>query len=476
MTNIEQCATYIRDQAAAFCAASNVPGFLAGVSHGDAETVVAHGLANISTGAAMRADTGFLMGSITKIMTTMLVLQQVERGRVDLDERVVAYVPEFTLTAPDAAAAIKVRHLLTHTNGIDADFSCPDAAGRDALKLLVDLLGKQCGALFEPGEYMSYSNGGMNVAGRLLEVVTGESYHDLLEREIYATVGMRGASTSAEQAILQSTAVGHFPDMATMAARRTSMFKLPDTWAPAGASPIATVEDLLALGRTHLAGGVSPQGTRVLSAESIAAMRTQQFDMGTPNVPPVGLGWLLMPFGHTTVLSHSGASPGGAAMLAVVPDHDLIFAAFANDMRGVALMDQILSWLLREHLGVSVPDLIEGADPVADLTAYEGTYRSDQMRVDVRAVDGQLEERTAYEPFDAEQERIFAGFSGGMMVAELPPRRYVSLREGLFAPAGMPLQAFNGYSRNMLVSYHGMERRQAALRCAGGRMSRRREG
>ena len=473
MTDLEHCANHIREQAAAFCAASNVPGLLAGVSHGDADTIVAHGVANIATGAPMRDDTGFLFGSVTKIMTTMLVLRQVELGTIDLDERVVAYLPEFTLTTPGAAAKIRVRHLLTHTNGIDADFSCPDGAGRDALKVLVDLLGKQCGTLFEPSQYMSYSNGGMNVAGRLLEVVTGQSYPDLLEREIYATAGMAGASTSAEQAILRSTAVGHFPDPATMAARRTGMFKLPDTWAPAGASPIGTVGDLLTLGRTHLAGGVSPQGTQVLSAESIEAMRTMQFDMGTPNVPPVGLGWLLMPFGAATVLSHSGASPGGAALLAVVPDHDLVFAAFVNDMRGVALMDGILLWLLREHLGVEVPDLIEGTTPAVDLTAYEGTYRSDQLRVDVRAVDGQLEEKMSYEPLDAEQGRIFAGFSGGMMSEELPPRRYVPVRDGLFAPAGVPLEAFNGYSRNMLISYHGVAHGQATLRCAGGRMSRR---
>src|SRR5262249_25603273 len=158
-------------------------------------------------------------------------------------------------TTPAAAEKIRVRNLLTHTNGIDADYFCPDVDGRGALKAFVDLLGQHCGTLFEPGEYMSYSNGGMNVAGRMLEVVTGESYHDLLKREVYATVGMDDSSTSAEEAILRSTAVGHFPDPATMSARRTDRFKLPDSWAPAGATPIGTVRDLLAFGRTHLAGG-----------------------------------------------------------------------------------------------------------------------------------------------------------------------------------------------------------------------------
>ena len=80
--------THIREQAVAYCESTKVPGYLAGVYHGGAETVVAHGLANVVTGAPMRDDTGFLFGSVTKVLTTTLVLQQVERGVVDLDERV----------------------------------------------------------------------------------------------------------------------------------------------------------------------------------------------------------------------------------------------------------------------------------------------------------------------------------------------------------------------------------------------------
>jgi hypothetical protein len=283
---------------------------------------------------------------------------------------------------------------------------------------------------------------------------------------------MHDSSTSAEEAILRSTAVGHFFDP-TAGARRTDMFKLPDSWASAGGTPIGTIRDLLALGRTHLADGLSPSGVRVLSSESAARMRTVKHDMGTPNVPPVGFGWLLMPFGETTVLSHSGASPGGVAILAVVPEHDLVFATFGNDLRATALQDQILLWLLRDHLNLEVPDLISDPAPASDLTAYAGTYRFNQLRIDVSVVDGRLEERMTYEPLDGEQQRIFSQFSGGMFASAIPPRRFVPVGENLFAPAGMPSQAFSGYSRHLLVSYHGIEAGQAKYRCAGGRMTQR---
>ena len=193
--------------------------------------------------------------------------------------------------------------------------------------------------------------------------------------------------------------------------------------------------------------------------------------MGTPNVPLIGLGWLLVLFGKTTVLSMSGASPGGVAVLVVVPEHDLVFAAFGNNPRAIALHDQILLWLLRQHLRVEVPDLVSETTPMGDLTPYAGTYRSNQLRVDVRVVDGQLEEKVTYEPLDDVQERIFTGFAGGSF--PFPARRLEPIRKDLFAPAGMPLQAFNGYSRQLLVSYHGVSDGRANYRCAGGRMTRR---
>src|SRR5262249_3971918 len=154
---------------------------------------------------------------------------------------------------------------------------------------------------------------------------------------------------------------------ATKGARRTGMFMLPESWAPAGSTPIGTIRDLLAFGRTHLANGVSPSGKRVLSRESTARMQSVSHDMGTPNVPPIGLGWLLMPCGKTTALSLSGASPGGVAVLVVVPEHDLVFAAFGNDPRAMTLHDQILLWLLRQHLDVEVPGFVSDAPPVSDL-------------------------------------------------------------------------------------------------------------
>jgi hypothetical protein len=112
---------------------------------------------------------------------------------------------------------------------------------------------------------------------------------------------MVNSCTSASEAILRPTAVGHFAEPA----RPTGMFTLPRTWGPAGGTPIGTIEDLLAFGRVHL--GQTPS---VLSGDSVALMQTVTHDMGTPNTSPIGLGWLVQSLGGEKVLTMTGASPG----------------------------------------------------------------------------------------------------------------------------------------------------------------------
>lgn len=468
---LEAIATSIREQAAWYCESTKVPGYLAGVYHDGEEIVVAHGKANLVTGSPMCEDTGFLFGSIAKMFTSTLFAQQIERGAVDLDDRVVSHLPQFTLTGPTSAEKIRIENLLNHTNGIDGDLFFIDTQGPDALSVFVRELGSHCGSLFEAGEYMSYSNAGMIVAGRVLEVVTGVPYHKLLKRELFTPIGMNDSGTSAEEAILRSTAVGHFLDPTNNDVRRTNMFKLPDSWSAAGGTPVGSVRDLLAFGRTHLLNGVSPSGNRVLSRESTTGMQAISHDMKTPNVAPVGLGWSLVPFGEVTVLSHSGASPGGVALFCVLPERDLVFAAFGNDPRAMTFHDKLFLWLLREHFDVEVSTFVQDIDAVSDLTPYAGTYRSNQMRVDISVVEGQLEERVTYEPLDDAQAQIFAGFSGGSFPFQT--RRLEPIGQNLFAPAGIPLQALVGYSRAMLVSFHDVDENRANFRCAGGRMTRR---
>jgi hypothetical protein len=82
-------------------------------------------------------------------------------------------------------------------------------------------------------------------------------------------------------------------------------------------------------------------------------------------------------------------------------------------------------------------------------------------------------ETTTFEPLDDTQARILKGFTDGQW--PMPPYRLVPVGDHLFAPAGMPLHAFNGFGRGMLISFHGESRGRYAYRMFGGRISRRSE-
>src|SRR5262249_4350874 len=209
---LDSVKAHLQAEAERVCASGYVPGYLAGAYPAGEQVVAAAGVANLATGLPMTEDTGYLAGSVTKVMTATLLVQCLERGLVEIDERVTKYLPELELTPPAKVDEIRVRHLLNHTNGIDGDFLWPDQVkGRESLRYMLGAM-RQCSTLFDPGEYISYCNCGMLVAGRLLEVVTGLPYHDLLARELYGPIGMADSSTSPEQAILRRTAVGHFFD------------------------------------------------------------------------------------------------------------------------------------------------------------------------------------------------------------------------------------------------------------------------
>ena len=198
----------LRDEAPRFA----VGGAVVGVAVGDEDVASAYGSANLNTGEPFTDDTGFLLGSVTKILVTTVLLRLVERGQVDLDAPVSRYVPEFALRNREAAEAITVRMLVNHTNGIDADTLWPSGVrGRDASKSYTEML-PDLDVLFEPGTCIHYSNPGFVLAGRVIEECTGLPFEVAVERELFTPAGMDRATLLQTQAFLHQTAVGAFAD------------------------------------------------------------------------------------------------------------------------------------------------------------------------------------------------------------------------------------------------------------------------
>lgn len=168
----------------------------------DGEIVdAAVGVLSTATGVEATGDAVFHIGSITKVWTATLVLQLVDEGSVDLDAPVRRYLPEFRVRDEEAAAAITVRQLLSHTSGIEGDLFVDTGRGDDAVEKFVPAIA-DAGLVHRPGEMFSYCSSGYVLLGRVVEVLRGKPFAAVVRERLAGPLGLARVAANAEEAIL----------------------------------------------------------------------------------------------------------------------------------------------------------------------------------------------------------------------------------------------------------------------------------
>ena len=109
-----------------------VPGATLGILHGGEITDTGVGVLSTATGVEVTPGSLFQIGSITKVWTATLVMQLVDEGGLDLDAPVVDALPGFRVADPVVTRTVTMRHLLTHTSGIDGDLFIDTGRGDDS--------------------------------------------------------------------------------------------------------------------------------------------------------------------------------------------------------------------------------------------------------------------------------------------------------------------------------------------------------
>ena len=148
-----------------------------------------YGMANLELGVPIAPEMVFRLGSITKQFTAVAILMLAEQGKLALEDDITRFLPDY----PTQGHTITVEHLLTHTSGIKSYTSMPEwlALRRNDLTVeeLIDLF-KDQPMEFAPGERWAYNNSGYVLAGAIIEKVSGQTYEQFLEQQIFEPLGM----------------------------------------------------------------------------------------------------------------------------------------------------------------------------------------------------------------------------------------------------------------------------------------------
>jgi CubicO group peptidase (beta-lactamase class C family) len=312
---------------------SRIPGAAVAIV-ADGVTVHATGYGTDGHGNQATADTPFWIGSNTKSITALAIMQLVEDDLIDLDAPVQQYLPDFELADPDAASTITVRHLINQTSGIAridgirAVANGRDQTMSDTVADMADLdLNRQVGESFE------YANLNSVVLGAIIEAVTAQSWQDYVDEHIFEPSAMDTTFTDHDLA-----------EAAGLTATHRSFFGFPiqtdgqhlDALVAAG-YVYSTANDMaryLAMYGNH----GTLDGNRLLSANGIDEMLSpatneRTFPLQSETFTAAyGAGWFVGPFGAAADARwHQGSLPHFTAWMVLLPDTDEAVVVLLNE-------------------------------------------------------------------------------------------------------------------------------------------------
>jgi CubicO group peptidase (beta-lactamase class C family) len=358
--------------------AESVPGGCLAWSQGGRREIVVFGAADLEDGRPVSERTIFRIGSMTKLITGLVALEQVEAGRLLLDAPVIEVVPELSLADESARRALTLRQLLNHTAGFFGDVLDGPSEGADALEAYARAAGR-LEQITPPGACFSYNNAALALAARATEAVAGGPWQSLVARHVIRPLGLRrtGLAWAFPDADVSRA---HGPAAGGWRALPADAFNA--AMGPAGATAWSTADDILTLGEALLGRGPAPVASRI-----VAAMTANPYESPIRTFAPYW-GLAAQVFGlDPLVFGHDGAVAGQWSFLRVAPAHDLAVVLFLNG-GDVRAMSQAAFAPLQEAFGVTLmpePPAWPAA-PTAE-TDHAGSYAVERYVVDV-ALEG----------------------------------------------------------------------------------------
>lgn len=309
--NDRDLAAQVRDHVKALAGPDEFSGAVLIARDGRVVLNEAWGAADTARHIGNTPDTQFCIGSMNKMFTAVAVLQLVEHGKLALDKPIASWWPDYP--NKDLAARVTIRELLNHTGGTGDIFTPEYEAHRQQTRTLADyvrLFGNRPVG-FEPGTRWEYSNYGFILLGRIVELVTGQSYAAYVREHIFLPAGMLHTDARPESDRGEGRAVGYTHSSGGLAPNTGT---LPWSGTSAGGG-YSTVHDLLLFAQA------------LQSGKLISAGFLQQATRASALRDDYGMGFYVLPDGG---YGHGGGGPGINAEMHILPRSGYVLVALAN--------------------------------------------------------------------------------------------------------------------------------------------------
>lgn len=277
----------------------------------------AYGLADRTGAKPNTPETQFRFGSMGKMFTAVAIMQLAEQGKVDLEAPVGRYLAGYP--NQDIATKVTVAHLLSHTGGTGNIFGPEFDRKKSSLRTTkdyVDLYGARAPE-FAPGAREAYSNYGFILLGRIVEQVSGLSYDDYIQRNIFERAGMASTGNRPESDVLPRRAVGYAGSGAKL---KNAADTLPLNGTAAGGG-YSTVGDF-----NRFVGGLTSH--RLLAKATLQKLIEGGVKMADGKVAAFDFGGTAPGAGR--FIGHGGAAPGMNGSLQHFLDSGITVVVLAN--------------------------------------------------------------------------------------------------------------------------------------------------
>ena len=324
----------------------HIPGASLAVVY-NGQTIFQDSWGTMSDGSGVTEDTTFLIGSVSKPLTSLAIMKLVEDGKIKLDEPIETYIPWFTYQT-DGRKTITVRHLLEQTSGISAydGMKVTDQQGRDKENGITHAVTELSGVKLSriPGEAYEYNSANYLLLGAIIEAVSNQSFSAFMDTHIFSPLGMNNTTADYESAVDKGFVPG-FHSWFGKPVKGDGLYDL--SGAPYGYMS-STTSDLTKFIKFMLNGG------ELLTEQSLKQLQTPP-----ENGERYGLGWRFPRSGNKYPY-HTGATPEYKSEIFFIPEKDLGAVLLTNKYHELEAVSYLsIMEGIRSIMNGKNPDLVQ---------------------------------------------------------------------------------------------------------------------